>query len=365
MVKVLIIDNHDRFVRLITAALNRHFSGHVDIYPKFIQESGDTLLHQNFLKGRLVSRKFAEVAEQFKDMDAYIVDVALTGPETDEIGIEFVTELEKHTGRDAKVIFISKSRQLKDRPEVSRKMFVSKEDQQLGDDFETMVAKKLQALMGDRLRHPSGQPIQEPSTAKNGSDAIMIPEVPEPYARLNKLGSKARKFIDIGVTSIFYLLIAASALIGLYFIMKELIHVTIDQQPDSAPAFLHVAEMIFLVLLPLFILFGFLGYYRSTARTFLLEGGTGYMDKENATFGMDLTKKLFLSSVISYIVIKITEWVITRMDAANNPEDASALAVPDQTHLITVGVFLALVMIYYLLANNHKHEKKETKQGGR
>ncbi|WP_233166037.1 hypothetical protein [Pedobacter sp. ASV12] len=69
------------------------------------------------------------------------------------------------------------------------------------------------------------------------------------------------------------------------------------------------AENIFLYLLPVFILFGFYNYYKTNTSIYLLNGNKDRINEEVSTRSMNLTKMIFISTIISYLLIKIIEQI--------------------------------------------------------
>ena len=112
--------------------------------------------------------------------------------------------------------------------------------------------------------------------------------------------------------------------------------------PSNDTNILVISEYIFLSLLPIFIVFGFFNYYKNNTRIYLT--GIGLDDREDvsSTKMMDLTKKLFISSVISYIMIKIIEVVF---------RDGNI----ETSKIIAASFLLSILMIYSILLNKfHK-----------
>lgn len=105
---------------------------------------------------------------------------------------------------------------------------------------------------------------------------------------------------------------------------------------------LETAEYIFLYLLPLFIILGFFHYYTKNARYSLLQGSTETIDYEDSTRSVNLTKFLFISSIISYVIIKVIEEILIK-------------GVTSPTKLISFGVLLLLLMSYYIYLDRKKH----------
>ncbi len=105
---------------------------------------------------------------------------------------------------------------------------------------------------------------------------------------------------------------------------------------------LETVEHIFLYLLPLFIILGFFHYYKNNARYSLVDKSTGTVEEESSTKSMNITKVLFISSIISYVIIKIIEKVFI-------------YNITNPTQLISYGVLLSLLMLFYLFLSRKSH----------
>jgi len=105
---------------------------------------------------------------------------------------------------------------------------------------------------------------------------------------------------------------------------------------------LETVEHIFLYLLPLFIILGFFHYYKNNARYSLVDKSTGTVEEESSTKSMNITKVLFVSSIISYVIIKIIEKVFI-------------YNITNPTQLISYGVLLSLLMLFYLFLSRKNH----------
>lgn len=74
----------------------------------------------------------------------------------------------------------------------------------------------------------------------------------------------------------------------------------------------------------------------------LLEGILDKNDEENSTKTMDLTKILFISSIISYVIIKVIENIF--FENETNP-----------IKLISYGGLLLMLMTYFIFLDRKKY----------
>lgn len=110
-------------------------------------------------------------------------------------------------------------------------------------------------------------------------------------------------------------------------------------------AILKVSEHIFLSLLPIFIVFGFYNYYKSNTQNKLIGKSFPRNNDESSTKTMNLTKTLFLSSIISYVMIKIIEVIF--LSPVGEPLDMNKILLS----LLLLGI----LMIYFILFDRKPH----------
>jgi hypothetical protein len=112
---------------------------------------------------------------------------------------------------------------------------------------------------------------------------------------------------------------------------------------------LKIIEHIFVYILPFLVLLGLYYYFESNFKTKLINSGISDIeDIEQSKSNLNTTKTLFISSMMSYTVIKIIEKLFI--------EKASNL---DTKYLIAYGIFLLLLMTYLILSHNHDKPKEE------
>jgi hypothetical protein len=109
-------------------------------------------------------------------------------------------------------------------------------------------------------------------------------------------------------------------------------------QKNSFPFILELSEQLFLYFLPIFILFGILNYYDLEWQRLINK-----TDKPNpsAKNYLNLSKKLFFSSLLSYISLKIVEKLFF---------DTSVI---DHFRMLYIGSFYIVLLIYVLFQQSH------------
>ncbi len=153
-----------------------------------------------------------------------------------------------------------------------------------------------------------------------------------------------KKIINYLIEYILYLLLVLSVLYAAYHLIHEIIIHFMEPIADkNIPFILIFSEHLFLNFLPIFVLFGFLKYYQHDLKRFLTDS-KNEPDKK-AEEQLHLSKKLFFSSVLSYIVIKIIEKLFFNY-----------YQVQDFTQLLSVGVFFLILIIFVLIQHFQKHD---------
>jgi hypothetical protein len=160
----------------------------------------------------------------------------------------------------------------------------------------------------------------------------------------------SKKIVHFIIILFFYLTIIAITISIGYKIYEELLHFLYPKENDLGDEVLMIfklIEHIFLYLIPLFIIFGFFNYYKLDLKLTLLDKGRPQeIDRDTTTASIYLTKTLFLSSMMSYVIIKIIEKVfLLEKDAEFN---YSIL------QLISYGVLLFMIMTYMILSHKPK-----------
>lgn len=123
-----------------------------------------------------------------------------------------------------------------------------------------------------------------------------------------------------------------------------------DGSHDDETEILSVVEHIFLYLIPLFLFFGLYNYYTSTTRVKLKGGSDGDIDYGEAVKGVNTSKIILLSSLLSFAIIKGIEKIFID-------------GVKDYLNLIAYCVFIIILMVFIFLL--HKVERHDVKKEGK
>ncbi|WP_430409288.1 hypothetical protein [Kordia sp.] len=155
---------------------------------------------------------------------------------------------------------------------------------------------------------------------------------------------ESKVWVDYLIRIFFFSTIAVVTIYAGYKIFCEIL---VSDESTNKLKILEIAEHIFLYLIPIFILIGFYNYYKFDLRHKLIDKGIPRgVDKKAITDSIHLTKSLFLSSIISYVIIKSIEKIFFYTKDSK----------PDLKSLISYGVFLVILMIYAVyIQKSHKH----------
>jgi hypothetical protein len=156
-------------------------------------------------------------------------------------------------------------------------------------------------------------------------------------------------WLDALIRYTFYLVIVLSFLLapGLLFHFAMYEHFSL----------MHLAENVFLVFLPFLILSGFFFFYMKELNPFFTYfKGDVLFTPEMASTLINLTKKLFISSLISYLFINAIEIILN--NRGNIDETLSHFDIATNSNpLIKLycigGVILTLIAYYFFLSKKH------------
>lgn len=155
------------------------------------------------------------------------------------------------------------------------------------------------------------------------------------------------RFIDYSFCFLIFVSTAYAVVSIVYDLFKSFILLWNKEPHGEAETYtLKTTEHIFLYLLPLFVILGFFQFYKMSARYFILGGHIETIDPESSSTSVNLAKTLFISSVISYVIIKVIEVLIKLNEGQSN--------VPP-LQLISFGALLIILMTYFIFLTWKKH----------
>lgn len=337
MINILIVEDTALHFEIIADAITADLGHLVKLYPKNILDKERNFNDLNFLIESLQAEKFQEVIDFYKDIDMFIIDATLT-PKSDTLGIKFLKFIQKKYSQNFKAIVISNTEELGQLVDTRQFPFISKIKHGIHDNFSIVLSNTV------KHQFQIGRPDTADDTPllQHFKKYIKVYGWKFAFHSLWILVTKniQRHIIDKLVLLLFYLLMIVTIIYGGYNVLHSIYEAFQNLKDDTM--ILKVAEHIFLNLLPMFIVFGFFHYYKTNIRVFLLEGNTYSVDDEFSTKTMNLTKILFISSIISYVLIKIIEEVFIH-------------GTNDIVRLISFGALLLILMGYFIFLDKKKH----------
>ena len=375
--KILIIENDDDSFLDIKKALEDKLGEYIEAFPRIISDE-DSFINNNYLIGKIVEPDWKSILDFYKDIDLFIIDVYLLD-DIEKIGIEFAKYIQDTFHRKYKIIIMSRNQIPVNIINNSDVTFFSKLDKGIyyPQDLVKVVRNLLNEINGtfnlENEKQTSIPKIAENSNEDinlnnskseeskvitvadlNSSKKTYIPKIEPSKDWKHKLHEfweylryETNRAIDKLIYISFYILLVTTTVFAVVNILVKIWEIAFDKTSKNKDSeILKTSEHIFLYLLPIFIVFGFFHYYKNNSRVSLLEGKIDGIDEENSTKTMNLTKILFISSIISYVLIKIIE------------ELFFSEKVLDLTRLISFGVLLLMLMTYFLFLEKISHPDK-------
>jgi hypothetical protein len=392
--RILIVENLYGEFKSIKRRLGELFDDEVEIFPRDVS-GNDYHNHDELIDAfKDGPEKFQDILNFYGQIDLYILDISLDG-EQDNLGIEFFKFLQEEAEFEVKAIFISQTpKSSLPLPDDGSFHFISKSD--YGRQFPNQVAFKVRAVCDIQFGQPNergqrlgartrdlieGKEGGEPAPKgfinwlRRGIKTIRVLGLTWAIVGAVQIGNDFLKIavLDVVIRLAFYALIfftTLSSLINIFGailvslpysiagpvrtlepVQKWMVFLTGAKEPAPAMLPLLTAESIFLNMLPIFIVFGFFNYYETNVREYFLQGNLQKISDEISTKPMNVSKILFISSMISYLFIKIIELISelkpghSASSLAQPAEAANHFAVP--VDLISYGVVLLILMGYF------------------
>jgi len=355
--KILLVENLPVDFKSISTALEDALGEHFEVFPKHARTEKDLASFNCFLEDFIQLAKFDEVLEYYKDVDVFVIDISLKD-DNDQLGRELGAKiLQIREEARERIIFVSSA-------QYSEENYIWKSDVA----YEQIIVQKIldtyPEIRENILKNDKKVKIdpaqEELSLSGRVSTWKKITEYSQIHGKFYAFTAIVKwldvnivkRFIHIVISVIFYGLILLTSVYGGLMIYREfspnlLSKSTEDHQQVNETNILNHAEHIFLYLLPVFIVFGFYVYYKTNASIFLLSGKIDKIDQENSTVSMNYSKVIFISSIISYVLIKIINKLFD--DKMNNI-----------TSFIAAGILLLMLMVYFIFINSkksHGHDK--------
>lgn len=339
--KVLIIEDQGEIFTRIKKAFEQHQS-QFEVFPKVKNSTDSNYNNWGHLMDSIRKREFESIitSEYYKDVDLFVVDLTLLNVKsTDRIGVEFLNYLYDTNYRKGEFKFIICTRYIKEH--IGNLKLEFNQDKQYvykptsgKSRFQDQVVEKSLALLD----------LQSVKIA-NAGKKLKFWET-DSWDELPK--GIENNFLHRILLAIFYCLILATSIYALVGICWETVHKVHDifTAEIKATEFLKYVEDMFLYTLPLFIVFSFVSYYKSTIAIKLTGGDTRDIDHDGAMKSLNNSKFILLSSLLSFTIIKIID----------NLFEDSEISIDK---LVSYGALLIILMVYILLQHRNNHDKKE------
>lgn len=361
---ILIVENNTDHLTAIKRSLESKLPKHIAVFPVSLTDSENNPNNNNYLIGKITEGQYKEVFDFHKNIHLYVVDVYLVN-DTDKLGLEFARYIMKNRFDDFKIVIISNNVIQDDLVTMKndKVIFFSKFDRGIKNfpiDLAKVVINIFKIdLQLDEKQDPSQSNTTNTPTVNQKSRDAKDPISYHLHVIWEYIRDNANRLIDKLIHVAFYVLLfftIASSMWNILLTIKGSFSKFHEDAKSNNIAsikddtsILKSAEHIFLYLLPVFIIFGFFNYYKTNTRITLLGGKNQDNDNENSAKAVNLTKVLFISSIVSYVIIKVIEIVFFKQaNSYNKPEDYLII-------LISSGLLLFLLMTYFIFLYREKH----------
>ncbi|MBS1495101.1 MAG: hypothetical protein JST55_16465 [Bacteroidetes bacterium] len=381
-IKILVVEDDQEEFEQITAGIKSTWGIDVEVFPYDDVEPYAPRPNFNKLIADINLKDYQGVLNEYPKIDLIILDLSLTPGKRDENGIQFYNFVQENKSKylsenkkndvhfiaisildDKKYFFDEKKIPFFPKLEYGLNIVIENLNNKIGqlffkglrgsvaekkwyDKFELNSAKfegRISRLLVDKLILFFLYLLIVGTTLASGIGLTIKLGEEYLHAVMGKEES-VKKTIDLDNTNI------DSNYIGEKNSKSE--------SNNKETAILSVSENIFLYLLPVFIVLGFFNYYKANARLKLLEPRSISIDEEKSIKTMNLTKVLFTSSLISYILIKIIEMLFVKASFKKGTGFHIDGLPADQNYLIYIGIFLVILMIYFIFLDWKNHGEK-------
>ncbi len=383
--KILIVEDDLGQFRRMKTKLETFLGEYVEVYPKETLDETQ-LTNYNFFIDSAKKEQFGKILKFCKeiDIDIFIIDNSLIN--SDSLGCKFRDEIrsQKYRGFRYFLYLVSSTYQewvpIKDWDKDTEE-FVSK----IGHTMliPTLMLNKIAAYKGIAIDTLYKTGIGTPDDAVEKKETDKLTDY-------DKRDEKRRNFVNRWIVAIFYFLLALTSLNALVNITAEFGSSSVNnvksiikehfpaesgpvandkykvraviasndaianaQRKNQEKNTLESVEEIYIYILPIFIVFGFYNYYKASTSVALLMGNERTVNPKESTRTMKVTKVLFISSMISYVVIKVIQVLFSG--------DASP------TKLIGAGMLILILMLYFIFLENYDNKndagQKSTAEG--
>lgn len=358
MKKVLIIEDQSPHLTDMKAEFSR-FGDFFEVFPEHDNDMEYSLNNKGHLIDTLLgaagNSKFEEVTQFYQDIDLFIIDVTLYASRNDRTGVDFLNFLQRSNYRFRKFNFIIISQHNLENIGTIEAEFSTNRQYVSKNTWGTLFPKEVVAKAIDLLKlSPTITTEHTPGHAEpNGGEQSYVAArrtIWDNQLWINLPDTIEKNIIHRFNLLIFYIAIFATGIFAFSGLVSETYHLInkmIAAEHDLPTKILEYVEHIFLFLLPLFIVFSFMSYYRLTMEIKLTGGNAKNINHEGAMKSLNNSKFILLSSLLSFTIIKIIQIIFI-----------SETTVPLREY-IAYGVFLSILILFILLQHRHTNLKDE------
>lgn len=349
MTNILLVENLNYEFNEIKSGIETAFSDSVKVFPEF-DASYSTKLGVNKTNNSIIrtlksnrppeNSQFNSVIKEYPNIDIFIIDYSLTNND-DVVGLNFAKYVDENYVREKRIILISQ-----------RDLEIYNEDLDFAIPFTKYDKPKPYSKSLVKLIENHDLIKTKPYEKENNTKLKVENDTNNPI----NASTKDEKFISrkvyFSVLYTLYLLLLSSCFYGATCILLDLWEtiISVFQHTYEVTTILKIAEHIFLYLLPVFIIGGFISYYKTKIKAFIL-GGKVNLDEDGASQTINLTKIIFLSSIISYIIVKILEKILDDSHKIKSYFDLLVFFFP----IGGLFILLTILMYYYYSLTKKKH----------
>jgi CheY-like chemotaxis protein len=350
--KILIIEDKQEDFKMISDSISKYG---IEYYPQPPDFRKFAQLLRKFGNQNLESDKnlIKEQIESWGDFDVVLLDITLTQHSTDKSGYILRDEVIEPLLPDAKIYYVTTS-------QLNEENYINKVDNvYLNDTLYRMVISKLVNSAIDTEQSPAINAQDNGYIKKNIEDMERITSLPSAWEKAIqrerfKLQTPVSFTIDTGIKYIFYAVIATLFVYAVCCLMVVL------AKYYTKP--IQVAEYVFLIFLPFLIACGFYVFYIKSLSPHILQKNIDQEDFDKASILLKVTKKLFVSSLLSYLFIKLIELLLLEKaeDKEINPI-SHQFSVSYKTEnpflqLYFVIGFIVILILYYMYIDRDHHK---------
>ena len=320
---VRVIPEESKFSELKDQFHDYHDDSQLQLNREFItvknKKQQTIIISEEFRNDKIKERNdfFEELIDV--SINIYIVDIALKG-DSDRLGKEFIKYLKENHNYDYSiVVYSSYIDNIKDEIDFN-------EDNDLLINKTEAESEKEASLIN--FLNKKSRLVED--NKDNKKRKLRKTEI---WFR-----SESQHNVDNLIKFIFLLSMAIVSVVSLIKIILGSLKMLKSSSDETA--ILNFVEHLFLYVLPIFILLGFYNYYRYDLRGRLLKFPTSPEDSKSARNSIQLSKTLFLSSIMAYVIIKIVEnlFIVKSFNF-------------ELEKVISFGVLLVLIMTYLIITH--------------